>query len=96
MLRIGSSQKDIIPAQPFWMGGSFVKFQSREVLDPLMANCIVADDGQTSMAVISCDLCTLPRDLVLSIRAKAGRATGIPAENIHLAATHNHSGPRIR
>ena len=96
MLHIGSAQVDITPTQPFLMGGSFIKFQSQDVLDPLMASCIVADDGRTPVAIVSCDLCTLPRDLVLSIRAQTSQATGIPTESIHLAATHNHSGPRVR
>ena len=78
------------------MGGSFVKFLSQEVLDPLMASCVVADDGKTQVAIVSCDLCTMPRDIVLSIRAQASQITGIPTDNIHITTTHNHSGPRIR
>lgn len=42
MLRVGRSQKGITPGQPFLMGGSFVEFESRDVLDPLMASCLVA------------------------------------------------------
>ena len=96
MLHIGSSQSDITPTEPFLMGGSFVKFQSQKVLDPLMASCVVADDGRTRVAIISCDLCTLPRDLVSSVREQVSKAVGIPYQNIHIMTTHGHSGPRIR
>ena len=96
MLRIGSAQMDITPTMPFLMGGSFKKFQSRVVLDPLMASCVVADDGSESVAYVSCDIGTMPRFLAMEIREKAARDTGIPAGSIHVMTTHNHSGPTTR
>ena len=95
MLRIGSSQSDITPAPPILMGGTFLKLQSREVLDPLMASCVVADDGCARVAMVSCDLGSVPRDMVLSIREQVNRATGTPDENIRVMATHNHSAPTV-
>jgi len=96
MLNIGTAQVDITPEQPFLMGGSFKKFYSEEIMDPLMASCVVADDGTNRVAMVSCDLGTLPSDLVELIRAQAGPATGIPAEQIHIGVTHTHSGPTVR
>ena len=95
MLRIGSAQSDITPPLPIPMGGSFLKFKSRELLDPIMASCVAADDGPSRTAVVSCDLGSVPRGLVLSAREKAAEATGIPEDSIHIMATHNHSGPTV-
>lgn len=95
MLRIGTAQADITPAYPFQMGFTFVKIQCRKQLDPLMASCVVADDGGTRVAMVSCDLDSISRDLVLAIRERVTAATGTQAENIHVMTTHNHAAPTI-
>ncbi len=93
MFKIGTAQKDITPPLPVLMGGSFRKYQSRELLDPIMASCIVADDDHERIAFVSCDLGSVSRDMVLSIREQVNSATGTPGDNIFITATHNHSGP---
>ncbi len=96
MLRIGCCQSDITPAPPVIMGGSFLKFESREILDPVMAGCVVADDGHTRAAIVSCDLGSISNDMLISIREQVSRATGTPGENLFVMATHNHSGPTVQ
>ncbi len=95
MLRIGAAQADITPTLPVLMGGSFLMFEGREKLDPIMASCIVADDGSTRVAVVSCDLGSVPQDMTHAIREQVSNATGTPRSNIHLMATHNHSCPTV-
>lgn len=96
MLRIGTAQADITPEPPVIMGGSFLKFECRDIHDPVMAGCIVADDGQSRVAMVSCDLGSVCRDMLRSIREQVNHATGTPSENIFVAATHNHSGPTVQ
>ncbi len=96
MLRIGCAQSDITPPLPVLMGGSFQKFECREIHDPVMAGCVVADDGKTRVAVVSCDLGSVCRDMLRSVREQVNRATGTPGENIFVTATHNHSGPTVQ
>ena len=96
MLRIGSAQADITPELPVVMGGSFLKFECRDVHDPVMAGCVVADDGRERAAMVSCDLGSVSRDMLQSIREQAAQATGMPGENIFVSATHNHSGPTVQ
>ncbi len=96
MLNFGTAQADITPSLPMIMGGSFRKFESREVLDPIMANCIVTDDGEERIAYVSCDLGSVSRDMVLSIRRQVKNATGTPEENVFVMASHNHSGPTVQ
>ncbi len=96
MLHIGTAQADITPELPVMMGGSFLKFECRDVLDPVMASCVVADDGQNRVAIVSCDLGSVSRDMLQSIREQAKRTTGTPGENIFVTATHNHSGPTVQ
>ncbi len=95
MLCIGAAQADITPTLPVLMGGSFLMVEGRESHDPIMASCVVADDGRTRVALASCDLGSVPQDMTLAIREQVGKATGTPHGNIHLMATHNHSCPTV-
>ena len=63
------------------------------VHDDLHARALVVDDGDTSAALVSADLIGVDRRLVASVRERASAATGIPAANILVAATHTHCGP---
>jgi len=63
------------------------------VHDDLHARALVADDGTTQCAIVSCELIGVDRRLVAAARERASEATGIPATNIMIAATHTHAGP---
>lgn len=63
------------------------------VHDDLHARALVLDDGATRAALVSCDLIGVDRRLVAAARDIASAATGIPASNILIAATHTHAGP---
>jgi hypothetical protein len=62
-------------------------------LDDLSATAIIVSDGDTRVAILSCDLLHIHPDLVRRVRRDAGERTGIPAENMMFCATHTHSGP---
>ena len=66
---------------------------SRGVHDDLHARAVVIDDGDTSVALVSCDLVGVDRRLVAAARNLAEQATGIAPEQILIAATHTHQGP---
>ncbi|MDP9238349.1 MAG: neutral/alkaline non-lysosomal ceramidase N-terminal domain-containing protein [Chloroflexota bacterium] len=63
------------------------------VHDDLHARALVVDDGDAQAAIVSVDLVGIDRRLVASIRERASAATGIPAANMMIAATHTHAGP---
>jgi hypothetical protein len=63
------------------------------VHDDLHARALALDDGTTQAAIVSVDLVGIDRRLVATIRERAEKATGIPAANIMVAATHTHAGP---
>lgn len=96
MLRIGSAQADITPELPVMMGGAFLKYECRNVLDPIMASCVVADDGKTRLAMASCDLGSVSADMLRSVRKQVRDATGTPEAHIFVTATHNHAGPTVQ
>jgi hypothetical protein len=66
---------------------------SQGVHDDLHARALVLDDGETAVAIVSCDLLGVDRHLVAEARALASKRTGIPGEHIVIAGTHTHAGP---
>ena len=69
--------------------------QATAANDPLHARCLVLDDGRTKLAVVVVDSCMIPRDLMDAAKAVAEKATGIPASNMLVSATHTHSAPAV-
>jgi hypothetical protein len=63
------------------------------VHDDLRAKAIVLDDGNTVMALVACDLSSVPADVVLDARRRVKERWDIPVENILISAIHTHTGP---
>ena len=78
-LRVGVSAVEITP-------------RDGETLDPLRARVIVFLQNNEKAALIVCDLISVSRELTNQVRRLGAQQTGIPAENICLAATHTHNG----
>lgn len=93
-LLAGAYAQEITPKKwPISVNGGMADIQSTAAHDPLHARCVVLKNSATSLAIVICDSCMLPRELVDRAKAKASLATGIPASNILIAATHAHSCP---
>ena len=78
----------------FQVGASAVEITppDGEMLDPLRARALVFLQDNEKAALIVCDLISVSRDLTDQVRRLGEKQTGIPAENICLAATHTHNG----
>ncbi len=50
------------------------------------------DDGVTKLVLMVVDTIAIPDSIDDKVRAAAAKATGIPAENMMISATHTHSG----
>lgn len=93
-LQAGAGKRSIVPPFPTKMGGYFDRVANFEgVSRPIHARAVVLANGETSVAVVGTDLVAVSGMLVDAARAKASAATGIPANNIMISATHSHSGP---
>jgi hypothetical protein len=92
-LKAGIGVTDITPPIPFRMSGYFMERLSTGTKDPLHAKAIVFQQGDESAAFVFCDLVGVPRDIAAAARAQASAASGIPAENIAVSATHSHTAP---
>jgi neutral ceramidase len=91
-LSAGAASADITP-DPKMMNWR-VPQPYRDVRDPLFARALVLSDGETRVAYLVWDLLDAREYAVARLRAAIAGATGIPAGNILIQGTHNHSGPK--
>jgi hypothetical protein len=92
--RAGAAAVDITPERlPVLVNGGMLSRTADRVHDRLHARAVVLDDGQTRLAIVVVDSCMMPRELLDQSKAMAAEATGIPAENMLISATHTHSAP---
>lgn len=92
-LRAGVAKVDITPAA---VEGITVVGHRRTVTgvrDPLRAGVLILDDGETKVAIVTLDTIGAWEEMMKSVRAGLEREAGVPAANVMVAASHNHSGP---
>jgi neutral ceramidase len=94
-LRAGVAAVKITPPNGTPMAGYYYARGSEDVLDDLYAKAAVLDDGSTKVALVVCDLITLPRKTVLEARQLIEQQTGIPGRHVMISATHTHTGPTL-
>ncbi len=60
---------------------------------PLVARCLLLDDGDTRLAIVSLTVIALRRAEALLVREAVAQAGATPPEHVMIACTHVHSGP---
>ncbi|HEX3871393.1 MAG TPA: hypothetical protein VHV77_13200 [Pirellulales bacterium] len=94
VFRAGAVAQDITPTHfPISVNGGMTDRQATDAHDRLHARCLVLDDGTTRLAIVVCDSCMIPREIMDTAKALAERTTGIPASHILISATHTHTAP---
>ena len=92
-LNVGVAKVDITPTD---VAGITVIGHRREVTgvrDPLRAAVLILDNGETKAAIVTMDTIGAWEDMVKLARAGIEKETGVPAANVMVSASHNHSGP---
>src|SRR5947209_3525885 len=84
-LRAGAAKVDITPKE------KELAVATDSIRDHLFARAIVVDDGSTCAVLVGLDLGGAANAIVDDATARATRATGCPAENFIISATHTHS-----
>ena len=95
-LRAGTALVDISPQKfPVLVCGGFLSRSATRVSDPLFARCLVLDDGTKKLVLMVVVTIGIPNAMDSKAKAVASKATGIPAENMMISATHTHSGGSV-
>ena len=92
-LKAGAAKVDITPAEVKDITVAGHTRVVNGVRDPLRAGVLVLDDGETKAAIVTMDVIGAWEDMVALARAAIEKETGVPAANIMICASHNHSGP---
>src|SRR5262245_5971774 len=96
VLRAGAYAVDITPEYfPVSSNGNISDRLATVAHDPLHARCLVLHNGETSLAIVVCDSCKIPRDIFDAAKALASQRTGIPVTNMLMSATHTHSAVTV-
>jgi hypothetical protein len=84
-LRAGAAKVEITPK------ASDLAVATDSIRDPLFARAIVVDEGTTCAVLVGLDLGGAATAMVADATTRAAAATGCPAGNILISATHTHS-----
>ncbi|MBC8357205.1 MAG: hypothetical protein H8E66_34980 [Planctomycetes bacterium] len=91
-LRAGAFAMDITPREfPVESAGSMTPRFAEIANDPLYARCLVLESGQTTIALVICDSCMIPREIFDEAKKRASKSTNIPTSHILCSATHTHT-----
>lgn len=93
--RVGAAAVDVTPALGTPMAGYYSPRGAESVHDPLFAKAIVVENEGRKIALVSLDLITTTRDLVVEARKEIERLSHIQSESVMISATHTHTGPVV-
>ena len=92
VFRAGAATSNITPKIGTSINGNMKDATVKQIHDETHARCIVLDDGQTRLAILTVDLCMIYKEELDAAKRSAHETTGIPVENMMMSATHTHSG----
>ncbi|HLV00964.1 MAG TPA: neutral/alkaline non-lysosomal ceramidase N-terminal domain-containing protein [Acidobacteriota bacterium] len=93
VFQAGAATADITPPLGSLIVGGWRPVPAAHIHDPLMARCLVLDDGQTRVAIVVVDSVAVPRHVFDRAKRLINEATGLSTKNMLMSATHTHSGP---
>ena len=96
VFRAGAVTSNITPFLGTDLIGGFLPRGSTHIHDDLHARCLVLDDGTTKLAIVIIDNVKFPTELHFPTKKLIEKRTGLPPENVLIAATHTHSAPSLR
>jgi hypothetical protein len=94
--RVGAAQVKITPEVGTPLAGYYSERAMDGIHDDLYAKSLVIHSGGVTIAIVACDLLHIPVEIIRDARTAITAATGIPAANVLISATHTHTGPDLR
>ena len=94
MLHAGVGRTTLTPP----LGTPLIGYGGRErgadaIRDDVYATSLVLSDGDTTVALVTCDLCALPIRQVRYVQRLIEERTSIPPAHVLINTSHAHSGP---
>jgi len=93
-LRVGAAAAELEADDTMPIAGGIHAWRAKGQEGKLRATAVVIESGHgTALAIVSCDVLAVTRDLGDAAVAEIVKECGIPAENVLLHATHTHHAP---
>ena len=89
-LNIGWAQTDITPDRPVYVIGQLYSRISSYVHDPITATCLVLENGEEQMTMVSCDMASVPTMHIDEI-LKRVNVSGLDKSHVVFNVTHTHN-----
>ena len=93
VFKAGAYASNVTPRLGVSIAGGMRESFIQHIHDQLHARCLVLDDGQDRLVIVLVDSCMILRETLDAAKELIEKETGIPKENILIAATHSHSAP---
>ena len=94
-LRVGAAAVAITPVPGTPMAGYYSARAAQGVDDELFAKALVIEQDGSKVAIVVCDLISMPRGVTDDARRLVAATAGIPPECVMVSATHTHTGPTL-
>ena len=96
-LRVGAAAAELVGDDSMVIAGGINAHYATGQEGKLRSVAVVIEKpGDTTVAIVACDVLWVPRDICDPAVAEIKRTTGIPAENILINATHTHHAPSTK
>ncbi|MEW6755488.1 MAG: neutral/alkaline non-lysosomal ceramidase N-terminal domain-containing protein [Candidatus Latescibacterota bacterium] len=92
----GCAQEAITPPLGVLLAGYFHERVAARLRDDLFARAVVVGEGEERLALVSCDLIGIDREVAEGARERIQAQAGILPERVLICATHTHTGPELR
>jgi hypothetical protein len=90
--KAGAFAEDITPKKlPSPINGNLKGAFASKVTDPMHARALALHDGTHELILCVVDACMIPREICEAAKAIAAKATGVPASQMLISATHSHT-----
>lgn len=94
-LRVGAASVSITPDPGTPMAGYYSARAAEGVDDGLFAKAVVVEQDGAKVALVVCDLISMPRQIAEDARRLIEKAIGLPPTHVMVSATHTHTGPSL-
>lgn len=94
-LKAASATANITPPLGTKIPGGFRPRYAENVDDELFAKAVVIDNGETRIAIVTCDLIAIPEKIADTAKARIADRCGIPPAHVMVNATHTHTAVAV-
>lgn len=93
VFRAGAATSNISPPLGTSINGNMHDHPVAHIHDELHARALVLDDGKTQLALVVCDNCMIPREVITEAKKLIQDRSKLAPDHVLISATHAHSCP---